>query len=368
MVVVITCCTTAPLWLTFERVNYILGNATQPGEKDIEKSKRRFSEWMASSNGQRKLQSDTPVRVSVYVHVITALNGTRGNVSAAAIATQMEILDASYQPYFVFDLVKTDYTNNDSWHKNALSFDTLTPRSEMKEALHQGGPASLNLYIAGTTNTDLGVLLGLATFPDEYETAYVLRFALVVLVVDDDVDVVEVVDVVVGCCCRLLLSAVLVYQPRLLTITIDTPCVVQVRTVSWFGTEPCQTEVVVKFVTRATQWSMKVSPSGPWCWVFPSSIHNADKTGILLFGKVGHWLGLYHTFQALFIDGCVEGDFVDDTAQQAIATVGCPFITPDTCPTLPGNDPIENCTCVLGVTGLQWISHPFRRRRRSYGL
>jgi hypothetical protein len=178
-------------------VNYI-GNATQPGEKDIEKANRLFSEWMASSNGQRKLQSDTPVRVSVYVHVITAANGTRGNVSESAIAKQMEILDAAFQPYFAFDLVKTDYTNNDGWHNNALSFDTLTPRSEMKEALHQGGPASLNIYVAGTTNTDNGILLGLATFPDEYETAYVLRFV--------HVDSCR-------CCCRLLLSISPDYSP-----------------------------------------------------------------------------------------------------------------------------------------------------------
>jgi hypothetical protein len=181
------------LWLTFRtcELHDTVGNATQPGEKDIEKANRLFSEWMASSNGQRKLQSDTPVRVSVYVHVITAANGSRGKVSESAIATQMEILDAAFQPYFAFDLVKTDYTNNDGWHNNALSFDTLTPRSEMKEALHQGGPASLNIYVAGTTNTDRGVLLGLATFPDEYETAYVLRFVHV-----------DLADVVVGCCCQ----------------------------------------------------------------------------------------------------------------------------------------------------------------------
>jgi len=60
--------------------------------------------------------------------------------------------------------------------------------------------------------------------------------------------------------------------------------------------------------------------------------------GRTLTHEIGHWLGLYHTFEG---ETCLgDGDYVDDTAPESEETRGCPA-SKDTC-SGGGLDPVHN--------------------------
>ncbi len=71
----------------------------------------------------------------------------------------------------------------------------------------------------------------------------------------------------------------------------------------------------------------------------PGGTKEPFNLGRTLTHEVGHWVGLYHTFQ----DGCdSSGDLVSDTPSEEQPQYGCPTNTPDSCLEDAGVDPIHN--------------------------
>jgi hypothetical protein len=107
------------------------------------------------------LQLDVITYVNVYVHVIMSSSGL-GNISDSMIQSQLDVLNQDFNiSKFQFVVRSIDRTLNDQWYTMGYG---SSAESNAKNALRNGTAADLNLYFANIG----GGLLGWATFPADY--------------------------------------------------------------------------------------------------------------------------------------------------------------------------------------------------------
>jgi Pregnancy-associated plasma protein-A len=207
------------------------------------------------SSGRFDVEANAVTTVNVYFHVITNTSGV-GNISDAAIANQLAVLNESYAGLtggvnmnMQFVLAGINRVANNTYF--AAGYGSAA-ETNMKNALRLGSADDLNFY----TNQPSTGELGWATFPSSYSS-----------------------------------------KPKMDGVVCDW------RTLPGGVLDP----------------------------------YNEGDTGT---HEVGHWVGLYHTFQG----GCSKNnDGVADTPAERSPAFGCPNGR-DSCTgsRYPGVDPIEN--------------------------
>ena len=135
----------------------------QTGVREVALAKALRAKGASTSTGTRARSVAgramfTPTVINVRWHTIT--NGSQGVLTPNEIAGQIAVLNSAYAGSgFSFRLTSTSTTNNAGWY-SGLTYGSAAEKA-MKNALHVGGKADLNIYTANLSDK----LLGWATFP-----------------------------------------------------------------------------------------------------------------------------------------------------------------------------------------------------------
>ncbi|KAK8061893.1 hypothetical protein PG994_008259 [Apiospora phragmitis] len=134
----------------------------EPTDAHIEMSKQFATEEAALAlTGNETFRAAATTTVRVYVHVVAESKSESGGyLSTSSVNSQISAMNEAYAPYgYQFTLAGTDFTVNSNWATNAYG----SAEAPMKRALRKGNYADLNLYLV----SDMGSILGYATFPDD---------------------------------------------------------------------------------------------------------------------------------------------------------------------------------------------------------
>ena len=124
-------------------------------------SSSKSSSNLRSNVVSKTLQLDVVTYVNVYVHVIMSSSGL-GNISDSMIQSQLDVLNQDFNILkFQFVLRSIDRTLNDQWY--TMGYGSSAERNA-KNALRYGTAADLNVYFANIGDG----LLGWASFPADY--------------------------------------------------------------------------------------------------------------------------------------------------------------------------------------------------------
>lgn len=190
-----------------------------------------------------------------------------GDVPRKRLIRQLDVMNQAFaRTVYNFTLRRITRTTNRSWFRMEIG---STAEHDAKQALHQGGAGTLNVYLTGTRSA-----LGWSTFP--------------------------------------------------------------------WANAGNQDGIVLNDGT------------------LPGGFQDHYDLGDTLVHEIGHWLGLYHTFEG----GCGGGDLVGDTPHESSPAFGCP-VGRDSCPRKTGDDPIHN---FMDYTDDACIDHFSRGQRQRMGL
>ena len=106
--------------------------------------RRRRRRELAAAGGP-PTDDDSPIVIPVVVHRLVFSERLRFLAATdQMIQDQIRVLNETFAPYFAFDYQTLTDTVNPVWYRvDNTDKETLT---EMKHALHQGGPDTLNVY------------------------------------------------------------------------------------------------------------------------------------------------------------------------------------------------------------------------------